>query len=95
MKKLLLALALVSCNALADSWAMKNDGGGQIVLTDRKCQGYKSLFYAYTYTGRTYSDGCWTILDGKVHVVWEDKARRVYNISDFAPETTNKKGGSL
>ena len=69
MKKMLIALALVSCNAIADTWVMANQGGGQIVLTDRKCQGYKALFYAYTYTDKAFLDGCWALMDGKVHVV--------------------------
>lgn len=92
MKKLLIALALVSGIAQADTWVMPNNGGGQIVLTDRKCVGYKTLYYAYTYTNQAYFDGCWALIDGKVHVVWEKNQRRVYNMNDFvADEVTPKK----
>ena len=98
MKKILLIAALISAPAMADSWVMPNQGGGQVVLTDRKCQGYKELFYAYTYTDRVFLDGCWTLLDGKVHIAWEKRqGRRVYDISDFVPDevTPKKKGGAL
>ena len=55
MKKLLLIAALVSTPAFADSWAMPNQAGGEIVLTDRPCPGYKKLLAAYNYSsgGRT------------------------------------------
>ena len=95
---MLIALALVSCNAIADTWVMANQGGGQIVLTDRKCQGYKALFCAYTYTDKAFLDGCWALMDGKVHVVWEKmKGRNVYEMNDFVSDqvTPKKKGVSL
>ena len=98
MKKLLIAVALVSCNALADTWVMPNQGGGQVVLTDRKCKGYPGLNEAYTYTNSVYLDGCWTVIDGKVHVAWgKNQGRKVYEINDFVPDqvTPKKKGVSL
>ena len=98
MKKLLICMLFVSSSVMADTWVMANQGGGQIVLTDRKCQGYKALFYAYTYTDKAFLDGCWALMDGKVHVVWEKmKGRNVYELNDFVPDqvTTKKKGVSL
>lgn len=95
MKRLLLIAALAAAPAMADSWVMNNNGGGQIVLTDRGCPGYKKLLEAYTYTGNAYIEGCWTVIDNKVHVIWNGKDRRVYDLSDFTPNTTNKKGSSL
>ena len=98
MKRLLIAvLAVLSLSANADTWVMNNNGGGQIVLTDRKCQGYKYLYYAYSHTPKAYFDGCWAILDGKVHVSWEGNERRVYNLNDFVADqvTPKKKGTSL
>jgi len=82
---------------MADTWVMPNQGGGQIVLTDRKCRGYKHLYYAYSHTPKAYFFGCWTILDGKIHVVWEGKERRVYNLNDFVADEVSpkKKGTSL
>ena len=94
MKKLLISLLLVSCSAMADTWVMNNNGGGQIVLTDRLCKGMKYTYYAYTHTPQTFNDGCWALLDGKIHVVWDNNQRRVYNLNDFvADEVTPKKKG--
>ena len=99
MKKLLIGLfVLVSGSAIADTWVMTNQGGGQIVLTDRKCQEEKALFQAYTYTDRAFLNGCWGLLDGKVHVVWEKgQGRKVYELNDFVPDQTSpkKQGTSL
>jgi len=98
MKRMLIVAAITALPAMADTWVMPNQGGGQIVLTDRKCMGYKELYYAYAYTDRTYSDGCWAVIDGKVHIGWKGgHGRRVYNLSDFTAEdiTPKKKGQEL
>ena len=97
MKRLLLIAALAAAPALADTWTMPYHGGGQIVLTDRKCKGYSKLLESYSYTGKGYWEGCWTVIDGKVHVAWEGNERRVYDISDFKPDevTPKKKGSAL
>lgn len=99
MKALLaVLLAAVSLNAAADSWSMPNKGNGEIVLTDVQCKGYKELFQAYTYTNSGYWDGCWTIIDGDVHIGWKNPNgtvdRRVYKITDFEVKTTSKKKGT-
>lgn len=95
MKKLLICMLFISSSVMADTWVMNNNGGGQIVLTDRLCKGQKSIYYAYTHTTQAYFDGCWALLDGKVHVVWEGGQRRVYNLNDFvADEVTPKKKGT-
>ena len=92
MKKLLIALVLVSCNAMADTWVMANNGNGQIVITDRLCQGYKHIFYAYSYSDRAFLEGCWAVIDGKVHIEWNQKVgRRVYEMNDFVPEQVTPK----
>ena len=94
MKKLLIGLLLVSGSVMADTWVMNNNGGGQIVLTDRVCKQSKALYEAYTHTNQGYWSGCWAIVDGKVHVVWENKDRRVYELNDFvADQVTSKKKG--
>ncbi len=98
MKWIVAVLCAVSINAMADTWVMPNNGGGEVVLTDRLCQGYKNLYYAYTYTPQLYLDGCWRLMDGKVHVVWEKGGgRRVYEMNDFVAGdvTPKKKGTSL
>ena len=97
MKRLLIIAAFVAAPALADSWAMPNQAGGEIVLTDRKCPGYKNLLEAYNYTqsGQSQS-GCWTVIDNMVHVVWDGSGRRyTYPMENFYTKSTNKKGTAL
>ena len=94
MKRLIILAAFVAAPALADSWAMPNRAGGEIVLTDRKCPGYKNLLEAYNYssTGRMQK-GCWIVVDDMVHVVWDDNGSRyTYPLENFYTKSTNKKG---
>ena len=97
MKKLLLIAALVAAPAFADSWAMPNRAGGEIVLTDRKCPGYKNLLEAYNYTDTgSMQTGCWTVVDDMVHVVWDKSGKRyTYPLESFYTKSTTKKGASL
>jgi hypothetical protein len=87
MKKLLL-LALIPISVYADSVYMNNDAGGKVVLNDGNCtlngKSYKELRSAYAY-GKTGEmvDGCWTVLDGVIHVVYATGDRRVYEFTDF------------
>ena len=92
MKKLLFVLGLVlALNAKAESWVMPNEGGGEITLTDKQCTAdngaYPGLKKAYSWTNKIYFEGCWTVLDGNVHVIWllpsGNRARNVYNINSF------------
>jgi hypothetical protein len=92
MKKLLVALGLVlSITAHAESWVMPNQGGGEITLTDRQCEAdngaYPALKKAYSWTNKIYFDGCWTVIDGNIHVVWMlpngTRPRNVYPIGSF------------
>jgi hypothetical protein len=97
MKKLLLIAALVAAPAFADSWAMPNRAGGEIVLTDRKCPGYPKLLEAYNYTDSgSMQTGCWTVVDDMVHVVWDKSGKRyTYPLESFYTKSTNKKGAAL
>jgi hypothetical protein len=95
MKGLLaVLLAALSFSANADSWAMPNQAGGEIVLTDRKCPGYKNLLQAYNYSNTGKSEtGCWTIVDDMVHVVWDrNGSRYTYPLDSFYTKSTSKKG---
>ena len=88
MKGLLaVLLASISLTALADTWVMQNNGGGQIVLTDRACKGHPKLMVVYSYTNKGYWEGCWTVIDGNIHVVWMapngSRPRNVYPIGSF------------
>lgn len=97
MKKLLLIAALVAAPAFADSWAMPNRAGGEIVLTDRKCPGYPKLLEVYNYTDTgSMQTGCWTVVDDMVHVVWDKSGKRyTYPLESFYTKSTTKKGSSL
>ena len=90
MKKLLIALMLVSGMAQADTFAtLPNNAGGKIVLTDETCKlgekTYEKLNRAYNYGSAGYtSEGCWMVEDETVVVVWvnsKDKMR--YPIANF------------
>ena len=98
MKKLFLILAIVSNVAHADTWVMPNNGGGEITITDRLCQGFKNIYYAYSYSDVSFIEGCWALMDGKVHIQWNNGVgRRVYELNGFVPDqtTAKKKGTSL
>lgn len=96
MKRLLLIAAVASTPALADSWAMPNQAGGEIVVTDRACPGYKNLSEAYNYGGTgKYMSGCWAIIDGMIHIMWDDGSRFTYPMDAFYQKTQTRKGQKL
>jgi hypothetical protein len=72
-------------------WTIR--AGGKVVLIDRVCnqKDAKSLRYAYTYTDKAFYEGCWVLMDGKVHVVWGKKERRVYEINSFVQDHVEPK----
>jgi len=84
-----LALLVGCAKAKAATLVADNADGGQIVLTDRPCtlkdQVYEGLYRAYTFgNNAAYAEGCWTIVDGNVHIVYERTGnRRVYPTSVF------------
>lgn len=92
MKNLLIALLVVSSPVHAAAIASTdNNAGGKIVLTDETCRlengRYPSLFHSYMYTSEGYTaDGCYTVQDDTVVVVWEVNGRaetRRYPIRSF------------
>lgn len=93
-----LAVAISQCTpAHADVVTARNQNGGEIVLTDRKCPDQPKLLEAYTHlsTGK-YLGGCWAVIDDAVHVVWKDGDRSVYPLEAFRPKSvTSNKGVSL
>ena len=96
MKRLLLIAALVAAPAMADSWATANKNGGEIVITDRACRGYKNLRFGYSYSegGKTLN-GCWTIIDDRVHFIYDDGTVYTYPLTSFYKKSTDKKGTAL
>lgn len=95
MKRLLLIAAFVAAPAMADSYAMPNKAGGEIVVTDRECPANKALRDAYLYGGGgKYMHGCWTYLDNMVHVVWDDGTRYAYPPENFYKKSETKNKGT-
>jgi len=87
---------MIATTAQAETWVMPNNGNGEITLTGNRCKfdggAYPSLRHAYTWTTSMYMEGCWALIDGNVHITWENpnngtRTRRVYRPEDF-----NKKG---
>jgi hypothetical protein len=89
MRKLLAALLLAPTLASAQVLYTPNNGGGEIVLTSRPCvykdKNYEHLREAYTWTNTVGKlDGCWTITDGNVHVIYfVDGNVKVYPLANF------------
>lgn len=89
------AVLMTGCAARAQGNVLvsPNEDGGQITLTMRDCvtdgknftQEYPTLRQAYTFGTKTpYLEGCWTLIDGNVHVVYfHNNTRRVYPLSGF------------
>ncbi len=72
MKKLVLAVALFSCAALANAEAFletTNSGGGKIVLTNDLCTKSGQVAYA-THPSAPTQFGCWIHDNAGVHIVW-------------------------
>jgi len=85
MKKLLIALVLVSNLAYAEEewFEALNSSGGKIVLLNTACISRPETttlkrMYAAHINGQTYW-GCWNYWSGQVHVVYDDGASYTYN----------------
>ncbi len=100
MKLLIFAALLLASTAVAaDTYTSPNNGGGEIVLTERDCtignRTVKGLREAYTFSssGDTVA-GCWMVQDGYVHVRWRNPdgsgSSSVYRIESFT-----KRGGAM
>jgi hypothetical protein len=78
MKRLILTalvVALLSPAAHAFKAKIRNNGGGDIVLTDRVCT-VKNKDVALHVAVANHSSGltifgCWTVMDEKVYIVWK------------------------
>lgn len=85
MKTLILALALMTSAAHAQTFAASNNGGGQMILKmDERCARSADLMRVYTFTKEGVTlEGCWAYIDGAVHVIWDDGDKRVYPADMF------------
>lgn len=85
-------LLSVATAVKAETWVLPNTSGGEITLTSQACKvdngRYESLKHAYTWTHEAYVEGCWTVVDGNVHIVWimsnGTRERRVYSLGSFS-----------
>ncbi len=90
MKNLLastLAFSLVLAAAHADTLEQPNQAGGKIVLTTRACDKPDAtlLLEAYTYEASgAMRAGCWVMLDGLIHIVWQGGGRSVFPFASFS-----------
>ena len=95
MKKLIVGLLMLPCIALADSWSLPNKNGGEIVISDRDCRyngkNYSPLKQAYSYWSSGYLEGCWTIEDGMVKIIWKNPDgsadTRMYPLQNFSQKS--------
>jgi len=87
-------LLLAAAPVFGQVYVLPNKGGGEITITGRPCvikgQNHPELREAYTWSpSAPYEKGCWTIIDGMVHILFLDtNNRRVYAIEDFQKKET-------
>lgn len=103
MKKILVLLGLLSVltSVKAETWVMPNQGGGEITLTSQTCQAdngkWTALKHAYSWTNQIYFEGCWSLIDGNVHIIWVhsdgSRSRRVYPPNAFTQKGSTNNGG--
>lgn len=94
MKHTITALLLAATTlAQANTWELPNRSGGKIVATDRPChtKGGEGLLYVYSYiNGGETLQGCWTVMDSTVLIMWDTGQMTVHAIDTFTPIEVNK-----
>jgi hypothetical protein len=84
MKKLLLVLALIAGNCLAETIATSpNQSGGLFVLTDVKCSSEPGLVAYTTKPNSNTAFGCWFVDENFVHINWKNVGLRSYEINGW------------
>lgn len=94
MKKIIVMLALIAAiPAHAERWLeAANNAGGKIVLLPNDCGGTKQWNRAFaTNPGMATIWGCWTLIAGEVHVIYDDSSRYSYPTNMFKYVDTDKK----
>ena len=89
---LLLYLGIAAIAAQANTWELPNRSGGKIVATDRPCptKGADGLLYVYSHIpGGEALQGCWTVMDNTVIIMWDNGKMTVHAIDSFAPVITD------
>ena len=86
MKKfIVLLITLVAMPAFAGTKAYtKNGEGGQIVLTDERCEADPTMLRAYFFTEGHYTEeGCWKDDDTTIFAKWDLQVKYRYRKSIF------------
>lgn len=87
MKKLLLALCLVSSLAHADAWLeIPTQQGGKILLLSTGCGESSGKMAIATQPGAINVNGCWWYFADMIHVVWSDKRTSSYDLGTVIPK---------
>ena len=90
---ILLHFGIAAIAANANTWELPNKSGGKIVATDRPCpkKGGEGLLYVYSHipSGEVLQ-GCWTVMDNTVVVMWNNGKMTVHNENDFTSVITDK-----
>jgi hypothetical protein len=92
MKKAILFALALPLSAMAQTWAAKNESGGEIIITLRQttCKQYSTASfdgYAFAKNGRML-EFCWAIVDDMIRVVYlDDQSVRIYNPGFFKQKT--------
>lgn len=84
-KAFIFIAAVLPCVAAAQvRYEATNTGGGKIILTERECPKMKGLLHMYSVSvGGGMIEGCWTLMDDRVHVAWYDGDRTSYDPGVF------------
>jgi hypothetical protein len=92
MKKAILFALALPLSAMAQTWAAKNESGGEIIITLRQatCKQYSTTVfdgYAFAKNGRML-EFCWAVVDDMIRVVYlEDRSVRIYDPGLFSRKT--------
>ena len=83
-----LIAAILTCAASAQAITLvqPNAGGGKLMLTGTTCPkpGFAVLKQAYSFvTNGSAIFGCWTLMDGMIHISWDNGVRSIFEVDSF------------
>lgn len=91
MKNLLVSLLFAASSVSAgEYWTTPTEQGGEIVLEFTKTDGCGSeLWWMYVVkSNQEVVYGCWTIIDNRIHVRYDNGVRRAYDVSGWTKKGT-------
>jgi len=85
MKKLLIALMLVSSAVHAEEWLeLPNNAGGKILLLTSKCKGSDTgLLVISTIPKGINLHGCWYAFADMIHISWDSGQASSFDPNEF------------